>query len=539
MKPPALRVAAALMLFGLTGALLTACDGRPSEDAELNLDDKMVGAMEEYGVGDAFTATEALEFTTMFSDSPTYPYDSDWAFYQKLQEMTNVSLDTTVIPASDYAQKRSLLISSGNSPLIIPKTYPGEENPFISSGAILPISDYVEYMPNYEEKLEKWELDEEVDALRQENGKYYVLPGLHEELWPDYSIAVRTDIYEENGIALPETWDEFADSLEQLKTIYPDVTPYSDRFKGNSVLNFGAGTFGTYGGWGYGDGLTYNADSDDFAYTAASDEYKTMVEYFHDLVERGLMDPESFTQDDDSAIQKFVTGDSFAIGANSQTIVSNRATMTETLGADNFSIAKIQVPKGPAGDVIGGSRLENGLMLSSAAAKSENFVALLQFIDWLYYSDEGQEFAKWGIEGETFTKAADGTRTLATDVTFNGLNPAGTQDLRNVYGFSGGNFAYGGTTDLLRSTMLPEEVEWQIAMESREQAKVEPAIPYSEIEREQVTLLSTPLKDYVDQNTLRFILGQRDLSEYDTFISELEGKGATTYVDLANATYSK
>ena len=32
---------------------------------------------------------------------------------------------------------------------------------------------------------------------------------------------------------------------------------------------------------------------------------------------------------------------------------------------------------------------------------------MLQFVDWLYYSDEGLEFAKWGVEGTTYTKDGD------------------------------------------------------------------------------------------------------------------------------------
>lgn len=115
---------------------------------------------------------------------------------------------------SDYPQKRSLLISSGDAPLVIPKTYPGEEAAFVSSGAILPISDYIDLMPNFKDKVEKWGLEDELEGLRQEDGKYYVLPGLHEEVWPDYTLLVRTDVFEENNIAIPTTWDELYDAAK-------------------------------------------------------------------------------------------------------------------------------------------------------------------------------------------------------------------------------------------------------------------------------------------------------------------------------------
>lgn len=510
-------------------------DGSSSGGAE----DTSKGAMDNYKVGTTFKAEEPIEFSIMYSDHPNYPYKEDWLIWEDIKNRTNVTLEPTIIPMSDYEQKRSLLISSGDSPLIIPKTYPGQEAAFVSSGAVLPISDYVEKMPNFQDKVEKWGLEEELEGLRQEDGKYYVLPGLHENVWPDYTLAVRTDIFKENNIPIPSTWDELYTALKQLKAAYPDVTPFSDRYQFNSTLNIASVGFGTKAEWGTVNGTSYDEEKDEFVYAAMQDEYKDLLTYFNKLVVEGLLDKESFTQNDEQAIQKFVSGKSFVINANSQDIVTYRNSMNEILGEGNFEVAKITVPGGPAGQLMAGTRLENGVMLSSKAAESENFDAMLQFIDWLYYSDEGQEFAKWGIEGETFTKE-NGKRTLAADVNYNGLNPSGTTDLRVDYGFSSGVFAYGGTTDLLQSMMSSEEIEFQNAMkETKTVVAPDPAVPFSELDREQATLLSTPLKDYTNQNTLQFILGTRDLSEFETFKEELKTQGADKYLDLVNKTYKE
>lgn len=525
-----------VLLTGLLSLSLAACsNGLGTQEAEV----QNKAAMESYAVGDTFKATEPFNLSIMYNDNPAYPIKQDWMLFKKITEITGVTLEPTIVPMSDYSQKRSLLISSGDAPLIIPKTYPGEEAPFVASGAALPVSDYVDLMPNYKDKVEKWGLEDELEGLKQEDGKYYLLPGLHEEVWPDYTLIVRTDIFEKHNIAIPTTWEELYTALKQLKEEYPDSIPFSDRFKFNSTLNIAATGFGTKGGWGYGNGLTYKEDQDEFVYTATTPEYKEMLEYFNKLVEEGLLDKESFTQDDEQAIQKFVSGKSFVINGNSQTVVMHRNDMDKTLGKDNYSIAKITVPGGPAGQLMSGSRLENGVMISSKAKESENFEAIIQFIDWLYYSDEGQEFAKWGVEGETFTKE-NGVRKLVEDINYNGLNPDGTKDLRIEYGFSGGVFAYGGTTDLLHSMFSEEELKFQNDMkEVKDVVPAEPPIPYSVEERERVTLLSTPLKDYTDQNTFKFILGERDLSEFDTFVSELESQGVSQYLEIANETYKE
>jgi putative aldouronate transport system substrate-binding protein len=255
-------------------------------------------------------------------------------------------------------------------------------------------------------------------------------------------------------------------------------------------------------------------------------------------MKEGLLDPESFTQIDDQAKQKIANSKSFVISTNAQTLVNDYRVPLAKINP-SATMAKMLVPVGPAGEVKDWSRLENGMMISSKAKDSPNFVAMMQFIDWLWYSDAGQEFAKWGVEGVTYTKDASGRRTLAADVDHIGLNPKGTKKLQVDYGFSGGVFAYGGTTELLQSMFYPEEVEWQKAMAKRTSLPVPPPTPVSVEEQEQIALWQTPLKDYVYQQSLRFALGQRDLSQWDAYKAELDSKGATQYMDLINKAYER
>ncbi|MCZ2822688.1 extracellular solute-binding protein [Modestobacter sp. VKM Ac-2977] len=529
----------ALMTAGALVTGLAACgssDGA-EEGEELDLSGQMVGAMEDYGVGDTFTATAPVDFSLLYRDHPNYAYSEEWLLWDALEERTNVTLDATLAPLSDWEQRRSLLVGAGDAPCIIPITYPGQEVPFVASGAILPVSDYVDLMPHYQAKVEEWGLESELNTLRQADGKYYLLPGLREVVAPDYTIGLRTDVLEETGgNQQPETWDDLRTMLADMKEANPEAYPISDRWQGLALLNLADASFGTVGGWGYGEGLVWDEEAGEFQYAAASDGYRDMLEYLNSLVEQGLMDPASFTQEDDQAIQKLSTGESLGITTNWQEILRHRATMEETLGADNFAISKIRIPAGPAGDVIDAPRIESGIMISAQCAENDDFVAMMQFIDWLYYSDEGLEFAKWGVPGETYEVAEDGTRTLAADVNYADLNPGGTQQLQADFGFANGVFmlAHGSTEELTQSTLPEEEVIWQQSMADKEIAEPLPPHPFDELELEQVSLYRTGLQDYVDQMTLQFILGQRDFAEWDAFVEELEGRNMTAYVDLAN-----
>ncbi|RVX41632.1 putative aldouronate transport system substrate-binding protein [Nonomuraea polychroma] len=499
------------------------------------------GAMASFGVNQQFKATEAVSFDVLYNNHPFYPLKNDWLFWQELTKRTNVTLKPVAVPLSDYEKKRGLLVGSGQAPLIIPKTYHPSEEAFVASGAILPVSDYLDLMPNFKDKVAKWKLEPELNTLRQSDGKFYLLPGIHESPWVDYSLAVRTDILDKHGLALPKTWEELYTVLKALKKEYPDLYPMTDRWgvptPGGNLIKLVAQAYGAKGGWEY-QHATWDAAAGKFAYTGAMPQYKQAIEYLHKLVDEKLLDPESFTQQDEQAKQKFNSGKSFVISTNAQTMINDyRPTLTKLV--PDAKIVKIPVPMGPVGEYKIQTRLENGVMISKKALENKNFVAMMQFVDWLYYSDQGQEFAKWGVEGTTYTKDASGKFTLNKDIDFIGLNAGAPKHLQKDFGFSNGVFAYGGPTKLVQSTFSEEELEFQNVMNARQLWPVEPPHPFNDVEREQATLWETPLKDFVTQQTLKFILGERDLSEWDAYVKELEGKNMTAYVNLVNTAYER
>lgn len=543
-KKPTAKALAAVAAVALA---LTACTGSPQGPGApvdtASLQDKMVGAMPDFKAGDTFKATEPVTFSLLYRDHPNYPYKADWDILTKIKENQNVSFDAVNVPLSDWNQRRALLIGAGDAPQIIPSTYIADAEQYTASGAILPVSKYLDYMPNFSEKIQKYGLQDELDATRQGDGEFYVLPGLLETAKPIYTIAIRDDLFKKAGITEdPQTWEELTQQLKKVDEANPDLDyVYSERWSNNgpmeATLQLASGSFGTEAGWGYGDGVTWNGS--EYVYTGAMDEYKALIEYFSGLIGDGLLDPESVTQDDQAAVAKFTSGRTAVIGSNDQEILNYRRTLTEG-GHTDAVVRQIVVPAGPAGsrmDAGTGGRFESGVVLSSKVADSPNFIALLQFVDWLYFSDEGLEFSKWGVEGETYTKAADGKRTLAADVDINGLNPGAPKMLNAEYGYHNGVFmlAHGTTTDLLNSMLRDEVVEFRKAMNEKETADNGPGIVFTEDQREQATLSRTALQDVVMQNTSQFLLGQRSFDTWDAYKAELEAAGMSRYVELVNS----
>ena len=201
-----------------------------------------------------------------------------WQVFDHIEELTNVRLELVHVPFSDSVEKRSLLISAGDAPDLIPLIYRGDETPFVSSGAILPLSDFIEHMPHFRKYVQEWELGDMIDTLRQADGKYYMLPGLQEVWVPSFSLIIRTDVWEEVGIGVPSTWDEVHEGLRAIKERYPESLPLADGFEGQSLINYGGYAFGTRAGWGFGDGMVGGHDGGPLEYAATTVEYREMVE---------------------------------------------------------------------------------------------------------------------------------------------------------------------------------------------------------------------------------------------------------------------
>lgn len=499
-----------------------------------------------FGEGKTFHANEPVSYSMMYSDHENYPNKKDWRLWSSIQEKTNVTFDLNITARTEYENKKSLLVNSGDAPFIIPKTY--DESPFVAGGQIVPISDWVQYMPNYMKAVKDWGMDKDLRAKLKSDGKYYVLPGMWEVAGGGYSYVIRKDIFEKAGVDVKGlegkwTYEDFYEALKKVKAFTGAKYVWSDEFNGKSALNIAAIQYGVTGGdgWGLSNGTRFNEQTKQFEFADATNDFKDYVTYFNKLVKDGILDPESFTQDDKTAQAKFFKGDTYVINANYQ-LMSDFKTKMQAPGADLYMIVQ---PGGPKGMLqIETSRLENGIMISKNALDKlgkDKFIEMLRFVDWLWYSDEGQTLSLWGVEGETYTKDASGNIALKPDVTYNGINPTAPKKLNVDFGFGGGVFAYGGSAKLKMSKMTDGEKDYNNRILTLRKARtLAPPIMGTPDESEQMNLISKPLMDYVNTMTLKFITGQANIAtDWNTYTAQVESLGASRYVKMANDIFGK
>ena len=528
-----------------------------------------------YTYGDVFYSEEPVTYTMFFNDNDAYPIEDGWlgedGVFGAIKKATNVDLDITIVNNASYTDKVSLAINSGEAPMIIPKIY--NENAYVNGGGIVAVSDYTEYMPNYTKFYEDYEMEADVATLLQEDGKYYRLPGLKETALQDYTLLLRKDLFDAAGIdvvALEKdwTWEEFADYLIQLKAYMVEQGMvsesdyiWSDRWCG-SDSGYGTGgcllglisrSYGVYTTWGSATNsadLYFDWDADEFKLSATSDGYKAYMSVVQKLVSNHILDPETWSQQDSTADSKFYTGKTAMIMTNRSQTTTQIEGLAAQLGEGNFEVYRCVMPMGTNNYQAENSRLECGVMVSSGALDElgeDDFIKMMRFIDWLWYSDAGLTLTKWGVEGEdgTYTVSDDGIYTLNPQYYCAGLSiPQSSddqEDMRVKYGFACGNFMYSGTRALLTSNFSEDLREFYDRMaEDRTLQPLDPPVALSEEDSEMCNLWATPLFDTQNTWSLRFAMGQADLeADWDSYCAEIDAQNASNVVNMYNDYYQK
>ncbi len=523
----------------------------------------------QYGLDTTFHSDDPVTYSFFFSDASWYPMVDTWkteGVFKKIEEATNVTLDITSIDSGDYNQKVSLMINAGEAAYIIPKTY--DESPYVDGGAIVPISDYTQYMPYFTDFVEKYNMQDDLKTITKSDGKFYRLPGMLEAPVQDYTFMIRKDLFDAAGVDVPAiekdwTWDDLYDALVKVKAymvsegmIKESDYVWSDLWCGSEVtdgsggnlLKLMASSYNVQAGWSIGNGMLYDSTKDEWYFGPTSDNFKAYLSEVTKYVQGGILDPETFTQDNQTACNKFYRGETAILSVNRSQYTSWLANLDENLGAGNYETYLCLIPRGEKTNYLPeNSRLENGVMISKRALDElgeEGFIKMIRFVDWLFYSHEAYNLTKWGVEGETYQVNADGTKSLMDGYQCGGLGIAGDEsdiDIRLQWGYAGGNFYYGGTIAEMTDNFNPDIMDFVNRItEARDIKPLDPSYVADEEENEQLNLWKTPLIDNVNTWTLQFATGVKNVdADWDAYVASCEGLNSITMADYINEIYQR
>lgn len=567
------RIAAAAACTALLAALV-GCGGGKKESAGGKDAGKAAEAADyQFGADTTFHSDTPVTYSISFSDASWYPMVDTWkteGIFKKIEELTNVHLDVTSYDSNDYNQKVNLAINSGAATYIIPKIY--SEDQYVAGGGVVAVSDYTQYMPNFTAFAEKYDMGPDLDTIRQSDGKFYRLPGMHQAALQDYTIMVRDDIFTAAGYDVRElekdwTWEKLHDVLMDVKKymvskgmckqsdyVWSDLwCGESGKGSGGNLLKLMGASYNVLSGWaieGSNGGIKFDWGKGEFYSSSISDDYKKLISVASSFVRDGLLDPESFTQTDEVAHNKFYNGKTIIMSTNRAQMSTDLAGIEKILGKGNYSAYVTAYPSGTNKNLAETSRLECGVMISRNALDAlgeAGFIKMMRFVDWLFYSKDAYSLVKWGPEGETWHyEDVDGKqmKRLLPGFKCGGLGISGGEDdvdIRLKWGYAGGNYFYGHSTAESTDNFTPEVQDLYARYgKYKTVAKVDPKAKPTEDQREQLTLWAVPLIDNINAWTLNFITGKKDINkDWDEYVASCRNLNVDKVVDLTNKIYKE
>ncbi len=450
--------------------------------------------------------------TMLYADNANYPYDENWKVWDIIEEKAGVVFDIQPVPEADYEVKRQLVFNTGDVPDIVSKTFASSEDAM--SGLLLPISDYVDKMPNFKKFIEETGLEEQLDNTRMGDGKYYTLPvKAHTAIIQDQQWLVRTDILEENNLPIPTTLEELHDVGVKLKEIYPDSTPITNRFQSGNIMAGLSSGFGTNAGWTIGNGMYYDRDTDKWVFSPASDEWKRMLEYTNKLVVDGVLDEEFGTLDSTVYEQRIVQGKTFFMYDWAANIT--RYNLQGKENDENYNVTPIYPIKGEGDNyaVAWKSQSSQGWVFpSSLADNEEQLEAVLKVIDWCY-TDEAETLLTFGEKDDSYVVDENGILKYKDE----------NIDYGATMGLNNNCIAVREHKDALYGALNAEQVA--LFDKIAEDGCVPPPNPESPLSIEKIQetkVYTSPLLDYANSMMENFIFGEASFDEWDDFVKGCE-----------------
>jgi len=444
----------------------------------------------------------------------SWPYREDWAVWNYIRESIGGTLNINAVPATDFATKFSLVMAS---PDMLPDVFGFQGKPsgmsnYIEQGAFLSLDDNAEYLPDYNSfwdsvpEEEKWM----IDTRREADGKVYYAPIYGMERSTNLRAWLyRKDVFEKHNLTVPTTMEELYETSKTLKELYPDSYPFSMR-SGLANIN----VIGCSWKPNFHYGVYYDFENEKWCYGATEKEMFEIVEYLNRMVTEKLI-PADFMTINTATWQELVATERGFIMPEYQTRIDFFNAIAREKNPE-YTLAVMTPPYAENGTGVPMVNKFNydPMGFSVANTKNEQSIAnAFRFVNW-FYSDEGEETVSWGKEGETY-EVVDGKKRF--------ILPEGEESVQELYGFR-------TIGTYLRCD--PESVDLSISKEQAETTDQILDYTYPHLEPTLYMSLSsddfnkiqesdTSIATFVMENLQKFVIGQRSMSEWDTFQKEL------------------
>lgn len=464
----------------------------------------------------------------------TWLKDLEW--YTHVPEMTGVTVEFVEGPSENddyYSEVDQRMISKSFPDAGIVKL--AQANVYGQQGGFVDLKPYIEkYAPNLKQYLE--DHPDYAALVTDESGAIYGLA--NETPTSAEVIAYRTDHFTEAGITgMPETIGEFTEALRTLKAYYgakdENYYPLSGRNQLLRFMPFFEASAGFENGVAHGNYYTSSA----YGYDIKAEGFKEMIEWYKELYQEGLIDPEwvSGAISEEQWETSVLTGKSsvFIDGYTRPQWYMNNADVTTYPDFSLDVMPYFKTSKNNAAKMTAKLKYDERRCMVVNITAEDKAPLIMQYLDF-YFSEEGQLLTSWGVEGESY-EVVDGRKQYLIDYTEEEQKSEGTKkwsflsdQLTFIKPIDNEAF-YSYNTHFTKNIALNQFTEENLAERWN--------IIYTNDQTTEISNLVSIVHENVNSGVLKFIKGERDMSEWESFLAEMDKLGYSRIVEIEQEAY--
>jgi putative aldouronate transport system substrate-binding protein len=482
------------------------------------------------------------------------------AFTKLAEEKFAIDLEwqTTTFDATSASEVRNIGLASGDYPdlyLLIPWVDQFTQTDLLrygKQGVVIPLNDLIDkHAPNIKKVLDNHPYYKSMATAP--DGNIYGLPQLNECFHCSYGnkMWMNTDWLEKLNLEMPTTPEEFKNVLTAFKTKDPNGNGKQDEvpLSGSPGLIESSVIPYLMNGFIYDDSRTrLLLENGKVDLAADKDEWKEGLSYIKSLYEEGLIDKGAFSQNTEALQKSGNNSDAQILGAAasmhpgvfvSEPDYQKQYDPVAPLNGPNAAYATYNYPSSPGGTFV----------LTNNASEAVQ-IAAIKLVDYMF-TPEGQIRSHFGEEGVSWRKPQDGDvaveegakPVLATIPLKEGEEPRNDNWGSMAQYYHPKEFRDGWiqATDIYSSEGYERRLQEATHLyEGKEPSEIFPhwAIWIDPVVADEAAMIRTNIEDYIDQNSLQFITGSKDLDkEWDEYIEGFEQLNLKRYLEIMQEAY--
>lgn len=504
------------------------------------------------GVSFADESADKLTLDAICVSWDVNPPMEDWWIWDAYEKMTNIHINWTEVPSSTASEKKTTIIASEDLPdffwqfttFSVPELYQ-----YGSEGLFVAINEYPDYMPNLEAQMEGNSSIR--PTITMPDGNIYAFPYIMDDPWAaSCRYYINRDWLNNLGLEKPDTLEDLEAVLAAFKAEdangngdtedeYPIMYPSGsfDWLLERSMMgSFGMGSKGSYPI----QNKVYVDEDGELKFIYTDEKLKEMWQMFAEWWQKGYFHPETFSGYDYAA---WVTEGS----------VNDTVGMFSWAGANylyNDAInhyTAVHAFKGPySQDLCWIEPAARGVTNGIITTKNEHIPETMQWLDY-FYGDEGMMFGRFGIEGETYTRDADG-KILYCDEIANydgGVQLGAFQYGLLVYG---GYYPYAEHAQAWQIENVVQTSDNELSAGCFTLDELYEHIPDELIpnfvalddEQEILDMYAGDIDAMIKEYRVKFVTGELNFdSDWDEYVTKLEGLGLDQFMEVRKAEYER